>query len=74
MKLARPFAAFFVVLTAVFLVHTDSNLWIVYPDRMVLKDKASPLVHVSWSAGFGAVYALLGVGLLVALEKFGRRK
>ena len=57
----------------VFIVHTDSNLWIVYPDRMVLKDKASTFEHVCWSALFSAVYSLLGVGLTAVLARLGRR-
>lgn len=64
---------FFVVLMVVFIVHTDSNLWVVYPDRMVLKDKASTLEHVCWSAMLSGVYSLFGVALSALLARPLRR-
>ncbi len=69
----RTFAAFFAVLMVVFIVHTDSNLWVRYPDRMVLKDKASTVEHVFWSALWSGAYSLVGVTFLALLARLGRR-
>lgn len=69
----RTFAAFFLVLLAVFVVHTDSHLWIVYPDRRVLKEKVSAGEHVGWSALLAGLYSLVGLGLLALLHRPGGR-
>ncbi len=73
MKQLCTFACFFVVLLIVFLVHTDSNLWVVYPDRMLLKHRATPLEHLGWSSFLSATYSLFGLGLS-ALICWARRR
>jgi hypothetical protein len=74
MKHICTFSAFFIVLMVVFLVHTDSNLWIVYPDRMVLKDRATPFEHVCWSALFSSIYSLVGVGVTAVFLRLCRKR
>jgi hypothetical protein len=75
MKHLLTFAAFFIVLMTVVMVHTDSSLWVVYPDRMELKDKASTFEHVCWSALLSSGYSLVGVTLTAMLARIwnGRR-
>jgi hypothetical protein len=73
MTRARTFAAFFVVILFVFFFHTDGNTWVVYPDRMVLKDKASTLEHLGWIGLLSGVYSLVGVGLTATLDRLLRR-
>ena len=68
----RIFITLFIVLFTVFFVHTDSNLWIKYPDRMVLKDKATTLEHVFWSAVLAGFYSVIGVGVSAGIARLWR--
>jgi len=68
----RTFITLFIVLFTVFVVHTDSNLWIKYPDRMVLKNKATALEHVIWSALFGGFYSVVGLGVSAVIARLCR--
>ena len=72
MKHLRTFIPMFIVLFVVFLLHTDSNLWIKYPDRMVLKDKATIVEHVFLSALLAGFYSVGGVGISALVARLWR--
>ena len=68
----QTFITLFIVLFTVFFVHTDSNLWIKYSDRMVLKDKATTLEHVFWSAVLAGFYSVVGLGVSAGIARLWR--
>ena len=72
MKHLGTFITLFIMLFAVLLVHTDSNLWIKYSDRMVLKNKATTLEHIFFSALLAGFYSVVGTGVSVGIARLCR--